>query len=128
MSVNQKRVVVRVEQPEHMNLMGLLMRGLLESTLGTSRGSAIARKLRGEVRVMAGTMGVTLCFGDGEVVLKETGSGRPRATVRGEMKPLLEIVSGGALIAPVLTRKVKVSGNLLLLLRLLPLIRTPGQK
>ena len=123
MRVDQQRVVVRVEEPERMNLMGLLMRGLLESTVGTLRGSAIARKLRGEVRVMAGTMGVTLCFSEHEVVLKEIGSGRPRATVSGEMKPLLEIVSGCGLIVPVLTRKVKVSGNLLLLLRMLPLIR-----
>lgn len=128
MSAGNQRIVIRVERPERMNLMGLLMRGLLESNVGTARGNAVARQLRGDVRVMAGTRGVTFCFGDGEVVLKESSAGRPSATVRGEMKPLLEVVSGGSVIAPVLTRKIKVSGNLFMLLRMLPLIRAPKRK
>ena len=114
---------VRVENPEHMNLMGLLMRGLLETSLKSSAGQNAARKLRGDVRVNAGTMGVTLSFTESEVVLRSGENGKARASVRGEMKPLLEMVAGGSLVVPVLRRKVKVGGNLLMLLRLLPLIR-----
>jgi hypothetical protein len=101
---------VRIENPERMNLMGLLMRGLLETSLKTAAGQS-------------GTMGVTLSFTESEVVLRSDASGKPRASVRGEMKPLLEMVAGGSLVGPVLRRKVKVGGNLLMLLRLLPLIR-----
>jgi len=114
---------VRVEDPERMNLMGLLMRGLLETSLKSAAGQRAARKLRGDVRVNAGTMGVTLSFTENEIVLRGGESGKPRAYVRGEMKPLLEMVAGGSLVGPVLRRKVKVGGNLLMLLRLLPLIR-----
>lgn len=114
---------VRIDNPERMNLMGLLMRGLLESSLLTQRGAQAARKLRGDVRVNAGTMGVTLSFTESEIVLRSEENGKPRASVRGEMKPLLEMVAGGSLVGPVLRGKVKVGGNLLVLLRLLPLIR-----
>lgn len=117
---------VRVENPERMNLMGLLMRGLLESSLRTARGAKAARRLRGDVCVHAGTMGVTLSFTESEIVLRSGETGKPRAYVRGEMKPLLEVVAGGPLIGPVLRGKVRVGGNLLMLLRLLPLIR-PGK-
>ncbi|MCC6574977.1 MAG: hypothetical protein IT462_14450 [Planctomycetes bacterium] len=107
--------------------MGLLMRGLLESSLAGERGRAAARKLRGDVRICAGTMSVTMSFSADEIVLRASGNTRPRANVRGEMKPLLEMVAGGGLIGPVLRGKVKVRGNLLMLLRLLPLIR-PSRK
>jgi hypothetical protein len=115
---------VRVEDPERMNLMGLLMRGLLESSLKTERGRRAAQKLRGDVRVNAGAMGVTLSFTPEEIVLRANESGRTRAHVRGDMKPLLELVAGGSLFAPVLLGRIRVGGNLLMLLRLLPLIRS----
>ena len=108
-----------------MNLMGLLMRGLLEAALRNDRIRRRARKLRGDVRIVAGTMSVTLRFTKEQIVLLTDTSMPPRATVRGGMKPLLELVAGEGLVRPVLSRKVRVGGNLLLLLRMLPLIRAP---
>ncbi len=125
MSQVQSPVLVRVEDPERMNLMGLLMRGLLETTANSERGRRIVRSLRGDVKVVAGSMAVTLCFSKGEVILRREAKSSPRASVSGEMKPLLEIVAGGGLVLPVLSGRVRVRGNLLMLLKMLPLIRAP---
>ena len=118
-------LTVRIPDPEHMNLMGLLMRGLLESSLIDPRVNAGARKLHGDVRIVAGTMVVILRFTGDEILLVCDEDKKPRATVRGDMKSLLEVVAGEKLLRPVLTRKVRASGNLLMLLRILPLIRAP---
>lgn len=117
--------VVHVEAPERMNLMGLLMRGLLEAALRNDRVRRRARRLRGDVRIAAGTMSVTLRFTKERISLLADVATPARATVRGGMKPLLELVAGEGLVRPVLSGKVRVRGNLLLLLRMLPLIRAP---
>ncbi|MBZ0136295.1 MAG: SCP2 sterol-binding domain-containing protein [Planctomycetes bacterium] len=125
MSDSLEAPVVHIETPERMNLMGLLMRGLLEAALRDNRVRRRARRLRGDVRIVAGTMSVTLRFTKEQILLLANVTTPARATVRGEMKPLLEVVAGESLVRPVLSRKVRVGGNLLLLLRMLPLIRAP---
>lgn len=118
-------VTVRIPNPEHMNLMGLLMRGLLEGAVKIPSVNARARSLRGDVLIIAGTMAVRLRFTGDEILLVPDEDKKPRATVRGDLKSLLEVVAGEGLLRPVLTRKVKASGNLLMLLKLLPLICAP---
>lgn len=116
---------VVVEDPEHMNLLGLLMQGLLSTNLANP---AIARKvgsLRGDVRVQAGEMAVTLRFSDGPLrILRETET-RPKAGVCGSMPALLGVVAGKGLVGPVLSRAIRIQGNPFVLLKMLPLIRAP---
>jgi len=118
-----------LDSPEQMNLLGLLMKGLLEENLSRPGRLAGVRKLRGDVLVQAGQMSVTLRFGDDGLLVVAGRVGRPRATVRGGMTALLGVVTRqGGLVRPVLAGRVKVSGNLLLLLRMLPLIRVAGPR
>jgi hypothetical protein len=108
-----------------MNLLGLLIRGLLASNLADPVLYARARTLRGDVRVDAGTMAVTLRFDGAGVVIAPVGSERPRARVRGSMSALLGMVAGKGIVAPVLTGAVRIGGNPFMLLRMLPLIQAP---
>lgn len=119
----EERVVV--VDPPRMNLLGLLMRGLLASNLADPVLYARARALCGDVRVEAGTMAVTLRFDGKRIVITLSGDGRPRARVRGSMSALLGMVAGNGIVAPVLTRAVRIGGNPFMLLRMLPLIQAP---
>jgi hypothetical protein len=114
---------VIIEDPEHMSILGLLMRGLLETNLARPANAARAARLDGDVAVRAGSMGVTLRFGGGRVVILRDPGSKPRARVQGDMASLLTLVTGGGMAAPVLSRRVRVGGNLLMLLKMLPLIR-----
>ena len=114
---------VGIDAPERMNLLGLLMKGLLEEKLKVEGHARRARRIKGDVQVQAGTMGVTLRF-DGERILILAGtSGKARARVRGTMEALLEIVTGERLVRPILSGRVRLGGNPFWMLKLLPLIR-----
>jgi hypothetical protein len=120
---------VTVDRPESMNLLGLLMRGLLEENLRVPANARAAARMRGEVAVEAGGMEVTLRFADGGITVLPGASGRPRARVRGGMQDLLSMVTGGGLVGPVLAGRVRIGGNPFVLLRMLPLIRaTPAAR
>jgi hypothetical protein len=115
---------VVVEAPEHMNLIGLMMRGLLEENLAKPRSRARARGLRGAVRVQAGGMAVVLDFDAGGLTIRMPREGeRYRARVRGGMTDLLGVVNG-RLFGPVLSARVRIGGNPFFLLGMLPLIRS----
>jgi hypothetical protein len=115
---------IHLPEPERTNLLGLLMRGMLENRLADDRLAARARALRGDVRVQAGAMAIILRFGPEGLTILRDGEGEPSAWVRGTMNALLGLVTGGGLVAPVLSRRVRFGGNLLLLLRMLPLLTT----
>ena len=115
--------IVSVDDPEHMNLLGLLMAGLLESRLSDPALRDRALRMRGAVAVRAGDMEVALRFGETGPVVQALGQGRFRARVSGSMPAMLGVVSGGPMVSPVLQGRLRVSGNPFWLLSLLPLLR-----
>jgi len=120
-------ISVTVEEPTTASLLALLMRSLLQDALREDRNRARAAGLRGAVRVGAGAMQVVLCFEDGGVrILPGSSEVTTRARVRGGMADLLGVVTGGALVGPVLLGRIRFSGNPFFLLRMLPLIRRKG--
>jgi len=115
---------VVVDDPEHMNLIGLMMRGLLEENLAKPPNRRRADGLRGAVRVQAGAMVVVLDFTSEGLTIRMPGEAdHYKARVRGGMTDLLGVVNG-RLIGPVLSARVRVGGNPFFLLRMLPLIRS----
>lgn len=122
-SKTDERVVI--ENPETMNLLGLLMKGMLEINLSDERLYKRACGLQGDIRVQAGEMAVTLRFdGQGLRILREADQ-RPRASVSGSMSALLGVVVRERLVRSVLTGAVRIWGNPFMLLKVLPLIRAP---
>lgn len=84
-------------------------------------------KLEGDVQVQAGQMIVTLRFGDGRLTLVKGPSDSPRARVKGDMGPFLEIARGGGVVLPFLSGAVSIGGNPFLLLKLMPLLQVPDE-
>jgi len=116
-------MTVRVDQPEHMNLLGLLMKGLLVQTIKDPANARRVRKMKGDVRVGAGRMEVILRFDGSGIEIRKDAQQRPRASVGGGMVDLLGMVTGAGIVVPVLTGKVRIGGNPFFLLKMLPLIR-----
>lgn len=115
---------VHVEDPEHMNLIGLMMRGLLEENLAKPPNRKKAQGLRGAVRVQAGGMVVALDFtAEGLTIRIPREDDRFKARVSGGMTDLLGVVNG-RLFGPVLSARVRIGGNPFFLLGMLPLIRS----
>jgi hypothetical protein len=120
--------LVRLDDPTNMNVLGLLLGGFLQHVLQDTTLAERARRLRGNVCLKAGSMWTTLCF-DGrgvEVVRGKTAS--CKAVVEGEMHDLLRLVTGGGVrgmataVGPFLRRRLRVRGDLLFLLRMMPIL------
>ena len=119
--------LVRLEDPVRTPLLGLLMRGLLEANLAAEpRLRELVGRLAADVEVTGGTMTLTLRFRGGEVALLPGKVERPSARVSGSLDALLGLVAHGRMLWPFLTGAIRIGGNPLLLLRLLPLIRARG--
>lgn len=119
----QPEALVEVDEPERMSLLGLLMAGLLRRSMADEAARARVRSLRGDIAVRAGQMEVTLRFTEAGLRIVRGRTERPRARVEGSLGALVDVVTGEGFIGPVLRGSLKIGGNPLVLLRMLPLIR-----
>jgi ubiquinone biosynthesis protein UbiJ len=118
---------VVIADPERMNLLGLILRSILERNLESAACQRMAARLEGRIGVKAGEMAVTLECHAGSFRIVRGWEGSAQARVRGELGSFVRIATGGGLARPVLTRKIGFSGNPLLLLRLTALLRPAAQ-
>lgn len=116
-------VLVRVVDPPNSPLLALLLRGVLEDRLSSDGGQARARNVQGTVAITAGGMKVAVRF-DASGVTISSEVAATDAQVEGELPALLDLVAGGNVMRPVVTRKIRVRGNLVLLLRVLSVLRS----
>lgn len=96
-----------------MNLLGLFMKAALEDRLDTLSEAGAS----GDIALTAGEMSVTLSFSPERVVVRKGVEGSPNAHLKGSLEGLLEIARGRT-ASPILSRRVKVSGNPLAVLPL----------
>ena len=119
---------VVIEQPERMNLLGLMLGQLLERNLARPELLARAQKISGSVAVVVGEMGITMTFFQGKVTVIRGASDDASARVSGSMPDLLQLSLGGGMVGLWLSGKLKTRGSLFLLLKLKPLLAAePGQ-
>jgi hypothetical protein len=121
------RVVFRT--PGEMNLLGYILRSLVERNLNTQKGARALSKMKGTVLVGASRMTVTLDFSGEDLEMQVGGQGpqgKPDVRVRGSMDALLGVSLGKGMIWPVMTRRLKVGGKVWRLLRMLPLLKAEG--
>jgi hypothetical protein len=115
---------VVIEAPETMNLLGLLLRSILERSLADPAKADRAAGLRGEIAVRGGKMRVTLRFADGGITITRAAAARPRARVEGSLPAFLGVAQGKGLVSAWLSGRLSAKGNLLFLLKMLPLLRS----
>ena len=121
---------VQVQEPERMNLLGLLLQGYLERQLREPSLQRKAARLRGDFGVRVGEMGVTLSFGPQNLTIRRGMEGRTRARMTAPMEELVPLVASNtgtvgtylAAVVAVLEGRISIGGNPFALLGLLPLM------
>ncbi len=101
-----------------MNLLGLVLAGVLERGASSAQARRTLGRSPSAVVVRAGRMAVTLWVGGGRVRVVRGEEKSPGAQVSGSMSSLAKLVLGGNMLGLVLSRRIRVRGNLLLLLGL----------
>ncbi len=112
--------------PGEMNLLGYILRSLVERNLQTPKGARAFSKMKGTVLVGASRMTVSLDFSGEDLEMQVGEHGRPDVRVRGSMDTLLGVSLGKGMVWPVMSRRLKVGGKVWRLLRMLPLLKAEG--
>ncbi len=119
-----ERALVVIDDAPRMNLLGLLLGSIIERQAQQEPARKRLARLRGALVVKAGEMSITLSFADGRVTVSRGAAKAPRAVVEGSMQALMNVALGGGLVGPWLAGRLRTRGNPLLLLKVLPLMRT----
>jgi hypothetical protein len=113
--------------PERMNLLGYILRSLLERALTIPRQARRVRKLKGPIEIRASSMRIVLAATGEEVVLRvpDTGEPGPRsvARVQGDLDALLSLALGRRFARNMIRGRLRVGGRVWRLLPLLFLLR-----
>ena len=116
---------VAVEDPQKMNLLGLLLANVVERALENPKTQRKCGPMKGDVQVKAGRMSVRLRFNQGRVEVVRASDAGARASVRGDLETLTDVSLGGGVVRHFLSRRLRVAGNVLFLLKTLPFLRIP---
>ncbi len=123
--------LVRVDDPEHMNLLGLLMASFLKAKLSDPRLRRRATRMRGNYGLTVGTMSVTLCFEKDGLWIRKGVMPRTRGRISAPMQELVALATGnGGLAAAtiaVLEWRISIRGNPFAILSLLPIMLGKNQ-
>ena len=107
--------LVTVDDPERMSLLGLILASIIRRNLEHEENLARLKRLDG-------ALAVTLRFADGALTVTRAQEDKPRAAVSGTMDSLMGVSLGQGMVGPWLAGKLKTRGNLLFLLKMLPLM------
>ncbi len=113
---------LEVEDRPAMNLLGLLMEGLIRHNLAGRLRRRLAARMRGDLRVQAGNMVVTLRLQRGRITILSGARPGARAWVKGSLGDMLDLLTLTRLVAPIAWRRVRFGGNLVWLFSVLPLL------
>jgi putative sterol carrier protein len=120
---------VKVKAGEELNGLGKMLKETIDTNLQDSKKYKRIEKLKASVVIKESTSGVavTLHFKQGEIEIQNDAIDKPNAYQEAGFENMAYISSGQ--ISPtmaLLTRKVKARGNLLVLMKIAPLMVLKG--
>jgi len=120
---------VKVKAGEELNGLGRMLKETIDTNLQDSKKYKRIEKLKASVVIKESTSGVavTLHFRQGEIEIQNDAIDKPNAYQEAGFENMAYISSGQ--ISPtmaLLTRKVKARGNLLVLMKIAPLMVLEG--
>jgi putative sterol carrier protein len=120
---------VKVKAGEELNGLGKMLKETIDTNLQDSKKYKRVEKLKASVVIKESTSGVavTLHFRQGEIEIQNDAVDKPNAYQEAGFENMAYISSGQ--ISPtmaLLTRKVKARGNLLVLMKIAPLMVLEG--
>lgn len=113
---------IQLHEPERVSLVAFFLRDLLQNRLAHQRARNIAQSLDAKVAFIASGMQITLQFDGTSVFILPGKPPQANATISGELNELLDVALGANYLPPLLTGKIKIAGNLFILLKLLKVL------
>jgi len=120
---------VKVKAGEQLNGLGRMLKETIDTNLQDSKKYKRIEKLKASVVIKESTSGVavTLHFRQGEIEIQNDAIDKPNAYQEAGFENMAYISSGQiSLTMALLTRKVKARGNLLVLMKIAPLMVLKG--
>jgi len=120
---------VKIKAGEELNGLGRMLKETIDTNLQDSKKYKRIEKLKASVVIKESTSGVavTVHFRQGEIEIQNDAIDKPNAYQEARFENMARISSGQ--ISPtmaLLTRKVKARGNLLVLMKIAPLMVLKG--
>ncbi len=116
-------VKVVVEDPEHLPLAGMMVKTILERNAGDPKISRVMESLEGDVALSASQMQIGLYFTSQEVRLSPQIPSAPKAALSAPLDAFLNLALRKRLIPTVASRRIKVKGDPMFLLKLARILR-----
>ncbi len=113
---------IKLADPDKMNLVGYFLRDLLTTNLTSEKRQKMARHLKGAILFNASGMLVTLTFHGEYIELHPGIANQTNSKIAGDLNALLDVALGANYLKYLLTRKIKIGGNVFKLLKLLKLL------
>ena len=114
---------VTVVDPERMNLLGLMLRSVIDRRLANPMTARLTQFLRGDIVVNASGMEVTLRFMKGRVeITREPPAKKPVCEIRGSLAGMLDAALGRNRVRRFMSGELRPRGRPLPLLQLLLLL------
>ncbi len=107
-----------------MNLLGYILKAVIERNLQTEHGRRVFSRLRGTYLVGASAMQVTLVFHDNGLEIHSGKTSTPDAWVWGRLDALLGVALQKGLLKPIIKRQLRAGGKVWRLIKLIGLLRT----
>ncbi|MDF1566039.1 MAG: SCP2 sterol-binding domain-containing protein [Deltaproteobacteria bacterium] len=116
-------VRLETENPQTLHLLSLLLRERLQLSLSTPEGQSRARKIKGSAAFLAEGMETRVVFEGERIHLGQSQTGKIDVRAGGTLAAFVALCRGRARVMNVVRRQVRVRGNPLLLMKILPLLR-----
>ncbi len=123
MKPNENMITVKFHTPKQVTLLEYLLRSLLQRNANKQENIEAVQKMRCKILVKASEMKVTLVFKSGEIEIVQGGANDFNAYVEGSLGIFFQICLGKSYIVPLLTRKIRIGGNVFKLISLLKLLK-----
>lgn len=113
---------VKVAREDEASIMVLMLKRIIQKNLKDEKVVENIKNLKVSIVIKVGRMRATLYFKEGEITLENGEIESPSAEIEGSLKSFLNIALGRNFVVPMIMRELKIRGNILNLLKLLPLM------
>jgi hypothetical protein len=106
------------------NLLAYFLRDLLKTRISTKVAHDIASQLSSSIEFVAGKMTCVVEFTSEAIRISTEETAPATARVAGDLSTLLDVALGGNYLPHLISRKIRISGSIIVLIKIVKLFRT----
>lgn len=114
---------IKIINGDQANIVVLMLKRIIEKNLKDEDVLNSINRLNAAVVIQCGKTKATIYFKDEDILLQNGEVKNPSACVEGSLKDFLNLGTGGNFIMPIITRRLKIKGNILALIPLIKIFK-----